>query len=139
MQINVDASSGSYILHATAVSKTSSGNVLFQISSAKWNILRMSVRSVTVLLTALLLKADVLTISSSTNALGLVGINVFYESLILETRETTDSYTPWSLISDIGGNTELFLGFTLPSGVLFLLVLGLAKDFCCCSHKKQNS
>ena len=81
-----------------------------------------------------------LTISSSTNEDDLVGVNVFYESLILETRETTDSYTPWSLISDIGGNTGLFLGFTLLSGVeLFLLVLGLAKDFCCCSRKKQKS
>ena len=79
-----------------------------------------------------------LTISSSTNADNLVGVNVFYESLILETRETTDSYTPWSLISDIGGNTGLFLGFTLLSGVeLFMLVLGITKD--CCSCKKQKS
>ena len=78
--------------------------------------------------------------SSSTNAEGLVGVNVFYESLILETRETTDSYTAWGLISDIGGNTGLFLGFTLLSGVeLLLLVLGLAKDCCCHSRKKQKS
>ena len=81
-----------------------------------------------------------LTISSSTNSERLVGVNVFYESLILETRETTDSYTPWSLISDIGGNTGLFLGFTLLSGVeLLMLVLGLAKDCCCCCRKKQKS
>ena len=70
-----------------------------------------------------------LTISSSTNALDLVGVNVFYESLILETR---DFYTPGSLISDIGGNTGLFLGFTLLSGAeLLMLVLGIAKDCCC--------
>ena len=81
-----------------------------------------------------------LTISSSTNADNLVGVNVFYESLILETRETTDSYTPWSLISDIGGNTGLFLGFTLLSGVeLLMLVLGITKDCCCCSRKEQKS
>ena len=80
------------------------------------------------------------TTSSSTNADDLVGVNVFYESLILETRETTDSYTAWGLISDIGGNTGLFLGFTLLSGVeLLLLVLGLAKDCCCHSRKKQKS
>ena len=81
-----------------------------------------------------------LTTSSSTNAAkDLVGVSVFYESLILETRETTDSYTAWSLISDIGGNTGLFLGFTLLSGVeLLLLVLGLAKDCCCHIRKKQK-
>ena len=80
-----------------------------------------------------------LTISSSTNAEGLVGVNVFYESLILEMRETTDSYTAWGLISDIGGNTGLFLGFALLSGVeLLLLVLGLAKDCCCHRSKKQS-
>ena len=67
-----------------------------------------------------------LTVSSATNQKGVVGINVFYESLFLERRETTDSYTPWSLISDIGGNTGLFLGLTLLSWVeLFLFVCGL--------------
>ena len=77
------------------------------------------------------------TISTSTKTEGLIGINVYYESLILETRETTDSYTAWSLISDIGGNTGLFLGFTLLSGVeLLMLVFGLTKDCCCC--KKTN-
>ena len=81
-----------------------------------------------------------LTISSSTNQDGLVGVNVFYESVILETRETTDSYTPWSLVSDIGGNTGLFLGFTLLSGVeLLMLVMGLFKDCCCCRRKRQKS
>ena len=70
-----------------------------------------------------------LTVSSSTNARSFIGVNVFFESLILETRETTDSYTPWSLISDIGGNTGLFMGFTLLSGVeLFMFVVGLIKD-----------
>ena len=72
---------------------------------------------------------------SSTLFVGFVSVSVFYESLILETRETTDSYTPWSLVSDIGGNTGLFLGFTLLSIVeLLLLVIGLMKD-CCCSYK----
>ena len=80
-----------------------------------------------------------LTISSSTNPYNRVGINVFYESLILETRETTDSYTPWSLISDIGGNTGLFLGLTLLSGVeMLILLVELAKD-CYYSHKNQKS
>ena len=65
---------------------------------------------------------------------GLVNINIFYETLVLETRETSDSYTVWSLISDIGGNTGLFLGLTLLSGVeLLVLVVGLIKD-CCCGH-----
>ena len=79
-----------------------------------------------------------LTVSSSTNSEGLVGVYVFYESLILETRETTNSYTPWSLISDIGGNTGLFLGLTLLSLVEFLmLVMGLAKDGCCYCRKHR--
>ena len=78
-----------------------------------------------------------LTISSSTSNSDSVVINVYYESLILETRETTDSYTPWSLISDIGGNTGLFLGITLLSGVeLMLLLLGFIKDCCCCYKNK---
>ena len=80
-----------------------------------------------------------LTISSSTHDERMVGVNVFYESLILETRETTDSYTPWSLISDIGGNTGLFLGFTLLSGIeLLILVVGLMKD-CCSGCKRQKA
>ena len=78
------------------------------------------------------------TISSSTNADGVVGINIYYESLFLERRETTDSYTPWSLISDIGGNTGLFLGLTLLSWVeLMLFACGLAKD-CCSSGRRRN-
>ena len=75
-----------------------------------------------------------LTISSSTNQFfgQLVGINIYYESLTVETRVTTDSYTPWSFISDIGGNTGLFIGITLLSWVeLILLVVGLMKDCCC--------
>lgn len=79
-----------------------------------------------------------LTVSSSTNADGSVGIYVYYESLFLETRKTTDSYTPWSLISDIGGNTGLFLGFTLLSWVeLVIFLTALIKD-CCCGYKKQK-
>ena len=79
-----------------------------------------------------------LTISSSSNAENQVGINVFYESLILEMRETTDSYTPWSLISDIGGNTGLFLGLTLLSAVeVLILVVELIKDFCYCNSRKK--
>ena len=80
---------------------------------------------------------NTVTVSSSTHQTGMVGVNVFYESLILETRETEDSYTVWSLISDTGGNTGLFLGFTLLSGVeLLVLVVGLIKDCCC---KKRNT
>lgn len=83
-----------------------------------------------------------LTVSSSTNALpnSSAGVNIFYDSLILETRETTDSYTPWSLISDIGGNTGLFLGFTLLSIVeVFMLVVGLIKDCCFGGCKRPPS
>ncbi len=73
------------------------------------------------------------TISYSTNDFDIpdgVGVNIFYESLIVETRETTDSYTVWGLISDIGGNTGLFLGFTLLTVVEFLMLLvGLIKDW----------
>ena len=68
-----------------------------------------------------------------------MGINVYYETLMSEVRETTDSYTPWSLISDIGGNTGLFLGFTLLTmGEVVLLVLALFTDLCCFSCKKQG-
>ena len=81
--------------------------------------------------------ANTVTVSSSSHNDGMVGVNVFYDSLILETRETEDSYTVWSLISDIGGNTGLFLGFTLLSGVeLMVLVVGLFSDCCC---KKRNA
>ena len=83
--------------------------------------------------------ARTVTVSSSTHNEGLVGVNVYYESLILETRETTDSYTPWDLISNIGGNTGLFLGFTLLSGVeLLILVVGLVKDCCCGGCKRPG-
>lgn len=76
-----------------------------------------------------------LTVSSATNAGGLVGVNVFYESLFLESRKTTDSYTPWSIISDIGGTTGLFLGFTLLSWVeLLILVIGIVMDCCGCDR-----
>ena len=54
---------------------------------------------------------------------GTVAINVYYETLVTESRETTDSYTVWSLISDIGGNTGLFLGFTLLTVVEFFIFL----------------
>ena len=79
------------------------------------------------------------TVSSSTNSLDLVNVNVYYESLITETRETEDSYSAWSLISDIGGNTGLFLGLTLLSGVeLLMLVMELIKD-CCSTNSKGTS
>ena len=75
------------------------------------------------------------TVSSSTSDDGFVNVNIFYETLILETRETSNSYTVWSLISDIGGNSGLFLGLTLLSGVeLLVLVVGLIKD--CWGHCK---
>ena len=80
-----------------------------------------------------------LTTSSATNEHHeRVGIHVYYESLVTEVRVTTDSYTPWSLVSDIGGNTGLFLGFTLLTiGEVLLLVLGLFSDCCCSSCKKR--
>ena len=78
------------------------------------------------------------TVSSSTNQESYVNVNVYYESFITETRETEDSYTAWSLISDIGGNTGLFLGLTLLSGVeLLMLVVELIKD--CCFKSKGTS
>ena len=78
-----------------------------------------------------------LTASSATHSFSdRVGINVYYETLISEDRETEDSYSPWSLISDIGGNTGLFLGFTLLTvGEVVLLVLALFTDCCCSSCK----
>lgn len=80
----------------------------------------------------------ILTVSSSTNFDSNVGVNVYYESLFLETRKTTDPYTPWSLISDIGGNTGLFLGFTLLSWVeLVIFLVALIKD-CCCGSKREK-
>lgn len=80
-----------------------------------------------------------LTASSATHSFdGRVGINVYYETLMSEVRETTDSYTPWSLISDIGGNTGLFLGFTLLTvGEVVLLMLALCTDLCCSSCKNR--
>ena len=79
------------------------------------------------------------TVSYSTNADDNVGVNVFYESLILETRETEDSYTPWGLISDIGGNTGLFLGFTLLTGVEFLMLMVELIKSCCCGGCKKST
>ena len=81
-----------------------------------------------------------LTVSSATHVTnGMVGINVYFETLLVESRETTDSYTPWSLISDIGGNTGLFLGFTLLTAAeLFMLGVGLLTDCCCSSCKKRT-
>lgn len=83
------------------------------------------------------------TVSSASNSLGRVNVNVYYESLITETRETEDSYTAWSLISDIGGNTGLFLGLTLLSGIeLVMLVVELIKDRFfpkSCNKCNQNS
>ena len=80
-----------------------------------------------------------LSVSSATHITdGMVGINVYYESLLLESRETTDSYTPWSLISDIGGNTGLFLGFTLLTAAeVVMLAVGLLTDCCCSSCKRR--
>ena len=63
-----------------------------------------------------------------------VVVNAFFESLILETRETTDSYTIWGLVSDVGGNTGLFLGFTLLTGVEFLVFMGMI----CCGRRRKN-
>ena len=80
-----------------------------------------------------------LTTSSATHTYpDRVGINVHYETLVTEVRETTDSYSPWSLISDIGGNTGLFMGFTLLTvGEVVLLSLALFTDCCCSPCKKR--
>lgn len=78
------------------------------------------------------------TVSSSSVPKGEpVGVNVFYESLILETRMTTESYTPWILISDIGGNTALFLGFSLLSAVELMLLGIRACQRCCTDSCRQ--
>lgn len=80
-----------------------------------------------------------LTVSYATNYIA-VGVNVYYESLTLETRKTTDSYTPWNFISDIGGNTGLFLGLTLLSWAEFMfLLVGLTRDCCCACSKAVRS
>ena len=74
---------------------------------------------------------NTVTVSSATHQEGKVGVNIFYGSLVLETRVTKDSYTVWSLISDIGGNTGLFLGFTLLTGVeVLLFVVTLITNLC---------
>lgn len=54
-----------------------------------------------------------LTVSSLTSPDHTAAVILYYESLLVETRTTEDSYTPISLISDVGGNSGLFLGFTL--------------------------
>ena len=77
-----------------------------------------------------------LTVSSAGVDSG-ASVFVYYESLIAETRETMDAFTPWGLLTSIGGNSGLFLGFTLLSMVeLLLLVVGLGKDSCCCKRNK---
>ena len=72
--------------------------------------------------------------SSATHATdGRVDINVYYETLLVESR---DAYSPWSLISDIEGNTGLFLGFTLLTAAeVVMLVVGLLTDCCCLSAR----
>ena len=78
-----------------------------------------------------------LTISSSTmDDPDIVAVNIYYETLVVEERETLDSYTPWSLISDIGGNTALFLGFNLLTlAELFMFVAGALAA--CCSRNQR--
>ena len=48
-------------------------------------------------------------------------VNVFYKTLTVEVRTTSDSYTVFSLIADVGGNAGLFLGF----GLLAIVELGM--------------
>ena len=68
----------------------------------------------------------------------LSGVYIYYETLNVETRTTEDSYTPFSLISDIGGNSGLFLGFTLLTLVEVLMWL---TDGCwgMCGKKKRRN
>ena len=81
----------------------------------------------------------ILTVSSATTGGEFIGVNLFFQSLFVETRITSSSYTSWNLISDIGGNTGLFLGFTLLSWVeLLMLVIGLVKDGCFHYGRRQN-
>ena len=70
-----------------------------------------------------------LTVSSSTHDSSASAVNIYFESLVVETRTTTDSYTPFSLISDIGGNSGLFLGFTLLTmAELLMWIVGEIRD-----------
>ena len=83
-----------------------------------------------------------LTVSSATHETvdqGYIGINVFYGTLMREERVTTDAYSPWSLISDVGGNTGLFLGFNiLTIAEVIILLAGLITDWGCLSWKKRT-
>ena len=68
----------------------------------------------------------------------LSGAHIYYETLNVETRTTEDSYTPFSLISDIGGNSGLFLGFTLLTLVEVLMWL-TGRCWGMCSKKKTEN
>jgi hypothetical protein len=134
----VDALSHSYTLNVREVSRADLESAVLQISAVKCKNFENVGESCDCPPHCTTVE-HTLMISSSTNARNLVGVNVFYESLILETRETSDSYSPWSLISDIGGNTGLFLGLTLLSGAkVLMLVVGIAKD-CYYSHIKKDT
>ena len=68
----------------------------------------------------------------------LSGVYIYYETLNVETRTTEDSYTPISLISDIGGNSGLFLGLTLLSLVEVLMWL-TGRCWGMCGKKKTRN
>ena len=53
------------------------------------------------------------TVSNAGQDEGAAAINIYYESLVVEARTTVDAYTPTNLIVSIGGNSGLFLGFTM--------------------------
>ena len=82
------------------------------------------------------------TFSASTTDPGVhdVGVNVYYETFLVETRETTDSYTPYSLVADLAGIAGLFLGgFTLLTlAEIVMFVTGLCTDGCCVGYKRRR-
>ena len=63
----------------------------------------------------------------------------FYKTLSVEVRTTSDSYTVFGLIADIGGNAGLFFGF----GILAIVELGMwvtaEVKRCCGKCRKKNA
>lgn len=76
---------------------------------------------------------------SSFDGIELSEVNVFYKTLSVEVRTTSDSYTVFGLIADIGGNAGLFLGF----GILAIVELGMwitaEVKRCCGKCRKKNA
>lgn len=78
-----------------------------------------------------------LTKRTTTDDRPISGLQIYYETLNVEVQTTEDAYTPFGLISDIGGNSGLFLGFTLltvAEVVLWLTTWGWE----CAANKKET-